>query len=244
MGNVPIPGKPGELLTRDGVFSYSSELVGLWQTASPVIRNKPEKPSVIKMVTLHWWADLRRLVEGGKVAGEDWQAVVTCLQTLVTKASEYVPIISALTVPKFEEIQAQSSSQAGASTSLMLGAKRPRVQPAPVPGFKDIKKICQDCGGEFLFSASQQERFQYLKNEEPKQCRDCIIAKKARFNNPVQDSSTTQDQPKAGMPDGGAQATGGWGSGGAQATGGWGGSGGAPDGSGDKGKGKGKGKGK
>jgi hypothetical protein len=166
------------------------------------------------------------------------------LQTLVTKASECVPIISALTVPKFEEIQAQSSSQAGASTSQMLGVKRPRVQPAPVAGFKDIKKTCQDCGDLFLFSASQQERFKRIGNEDPKRCWDCIVAKKARFNNPVQDSSTTQDQPKAGMPDGGAQATGGWGSGGAQATGGWGGSGGAPDGSGDKGKGKGKGKGK
>ena len=49
MSNVPIPGKPGELLTRDGVFSYSGELVMLWQSASPVIRNKPGKPTVIKM---------------------------------------------------------------------------------------------------------------------------------------------------------------------------------------------------
>jgi hypothetical protein len=87
-----------------------------------------------------------------------------------------------------------------------------------------------------VFSASQQERFKRLNNEDPKRCWDCIARKKARFGdrNPVQDSSTTQDQPKAGMPDG-AQA---------QATGGRGGSGGAPDGSGDKGKGKCKGKGK
>ena len=51
------------------------------------------------MVNQHWWADLRLLVEGGKVAGEDRQTVVTRLQTLVTKAAEYVLIISALTVP-------------------------------------------------------------------------------------------------------------------------------------------------
>ena len=132
MSNVLIPGKPGEMLTRDGVFSYSSELVSLWQAAAPVIRNKPEKPTVIKMVTQHWWADLRLLVEGGKDAAEDWQAVVTRLQTLATKATEYVPIISALTVPKLEAIQAQSLSQAGASTSLMLGSKRFRERPAPV----------------------------------------------------------------------------------------------------------------
>ena len=79
MSNVPIPGKPGEILTHDGVFSYSSELVGLWQSASPVIRNKPAKPTVIKMVTEHWWVDLRWLVEGGKVAGEDSQAVTELL---------------------------------------------------------------------------------------------------------------------------------------------------------------------
>ena len=239
MSNVPIPGKPGELLTRDGVFSYSSELVGLWQSASPVIRNKPEKPTVIKTVTQHWWADLRLLVEGGKVAGEDWQSVVTRLQTLVIKAAEYVPVISALAIPKLEEIQAQSSSQAVASTSLMLGSKRLRERPPPVVNFKDIRKPCQDCGKNFLFSATQQQRFKELSSEDPKRCYDCITAKKARFGdkNQAQGSSTSQDQPKAGMPDGAqAQATGGWGSGGASD---------GSDGQGDsKGKGKGKGKGK
>ena len=59
------------------------------------------------------------------VASEDWQAVVTHLQALVTKASEYVPIISALTVLKFKEIQAQLSSQAGALTLQMLRVKQP-----------------------------------------------------------------------------------------------------------------------
>ena len=230
------------MLTRDDVFSYMAELVELWQNTSPVVRSKPEKEPVIKKVMQHWWKDLRLLIEGGKIAGEDWQSVVTRLQTVVNTASTYVPIISALTPPKFEDQEAQSSFQASSSAfsaPRLTGQRRPREQAAPVAsGFKDIKIVCQDCSTEFPFSAGQQEDFQRRKHELPKRCKDCVIAKKQRFAS--YDNSSSQDKPKAGMPeDSQAQASsgsGGWGSGGASGgSDGWGG------GKGGKGKG-GKGK--
>ena len=61
------------MLTHDDVFSYMAELVNLWQNASPVVRGKPEKDPVIKKVMQHWWKGPRLLIEGGEVAGEDWQ---------------------------------------------------------------------------------------------------------------------------------------------------------------------------
>ena len=115
----------------------------------------------------------RQLAEGGKVAGEDWQAVVTRLHTLVTRAAEYVPIISTLTPPKLEEIQTQSSSQAGVpaySAPRMLGQKRARERSVQIVGdfnLKDVKKIRQGCGEECLFSADQQRRYKQLRNEDP-----------------------------------------------------------------------------
>ena len=67
----------------------------------------------------NWWHALRQLVEGGKVAGEDWQAVIVRLQTLVSKATGYVPVISALTAPKLEEFRAAPSlSQVNARLAL------------------------------------------------------------------------------------------------------------------------------
>ena len=164
------------MLTRDNVFGYSGELVKLWQYASPVLRGKPEKVTVIKKVTQHGGTlsvQHRQLAEGGKVAGEDWQAVVTRLHTLVTRATEYVPIISTLTPPKLEEIQTQSSSQAGVpaySAPRMLGQKRARERSVQIVGdfnLKDVKKIRQGCGEECLFSADQQRRYKQLRNEDP-----------------------------------------------------------------------------
>ena len=182
MCNVQIPCTPGLMLTRDHLFGYSSELVDLWQSASPVIRNMPEKPTVIKKVKQH---------------------------------------------------------------PLMLGQKRSHERPAPVvTNIKDIKKICQDCGEDFLFGAAQQKRYKELNNEDPKRCFDCIVAKKARFSSKdqAQSSPCSQDKPNASMPDGAqAQAAGGWGLGGASGgSDGWG-----SDGKGQcKGKGKNKGKGR
>ena len=126
--------------------------------------------------------DLRLLIEGAKVAGEDWQGVVTRLQTLVNTASMYVPIISALTPPKLKDTEAQSSSQASSSTLSapnMTGQRGAREQAAPVvSGFKDIRIVCQDCSDKFPFSAQQQADFKRRNHELPKRCKGCITAKK------------------------------------------------------------------
>ena len=133
----------------------------------------------------HWWKDLRLLIEGGKIAGEDWHSVVTRLQTVVNTASTYVPIISALTPPKFEDQEAQSSFQASSSAfsaPRLTGQRRPREQAAPVAsGFKDIRIVCQDCSDKFPFSAQQQADFKRRNHELPERCKACITANKARF---------------------------------------------------------------
>jgi len=44
--------------------------------------------------------------------------------------------------------------------------------------FKDQKLTCQDCGKEFVFTASEQEFFQKKGFQSPKRCADCRAAKK------------------------------------------------------------------
>ena len=98
--------------------------------------------------------------------------------------------------------------------------------------------LCQDCDEEFLFSTDQQRRYKQLRNEDPKRCYKCTCAKKARFftKRQAQGSDTSQDKPKAGMPDGAqAQAAGDWVSGGPP---------GGSDGWDSDGKGQGQGQGK
>jgi len=44
--------------------------------------------------------------------------------------------------------------------------------------FSDQKLVCQDCGKEFVFSASDQEFFEKKGFQPPKRCPDCRKAKK------------------------------------------------------------------
>ena len=80
-----------------------------------------------------------------------------------------------------------------------------------------MKIVCQDCSEEFSFSAQQQADFCRRSHEQPKRCKNCLVAKKERFAS--YDNPTSQDKPKAGMPDGSqaqdGSGSGGWGSGGA-----------------------------
>lgn len=44
--------------------------------------------------------------------------------------------------------------------------------------FKDQTLVCQDCGKEFTFSASDQQFFQEKGFQSPKRCPECRQAKK------------------------------------------------------------------
>jgi CxxC-x17-CxxC domain-containing protein len=44
--------------------------------------------------------------------------------------------------------------------------------------FVDKTLVCQDCGKEFVFSASEQEFFEKKGFQPPKRCPDCRKAKK------------------------------------------------------------------
>lgn len=44
--------------------------------------------------------------------------------------------------------------------------------------FEDQKLVCQDCGKEFVFSASDQEFFEKKGFQPPKRCPECRKAKK------------------------------------------------------------------
>ena len=44
--------------------------------------------------------------------------------------------------------------------------------------FKDEKLVCQDCGKEFDFTASDQKFFQEKGYQPPKRCPDCRKAKR------------------------------------------------------------------
>lgn len=52
---------------------------------------------------------------------------------------------------------------------------------------EDIKLVCVDCGGEFLFTVGEQEYYKEkgLENQ-PKRCPECRRAKKARMRNNFQ----------------------------------------------------------
>ena len=118
----------------------------------------------------------------------------------------------------------------------MIGQKFAREQPASVVGeFKDMKIVCQDCSDEFPFSALQQADFWRRGHEDPKRCKKCLIAKKARFADFNKGSPNSQDKPKAGMPEDSqaSSGSGGWV---------WGGTSGGSDGWGRGGKKGGKGK--
>jgi CxxC-x17-CxxC domain-containing protein len=49
----------------------------------------------------------------------------------------------------------------------------------------DKKLVCVDCGKEFIYDDAEQELHAKLGfRNEPKRCKDCRAAKKARFNPP------------------------------------------------------------
>lgn len=48
---------------------------------------------------------------------------------------------------------------------------------------EDKKITCQDCGKEFTFTKREQEFYQSHNFTEPKRCKECREAKKAKQNN-------------------------------------------------------------
>jgi Probable zinc-ribbon domain len=49
-----------------------------------------------------------------------------------------------------------------------------------VSGYDDKRLRCADCGGEFVWSAEEQEFFAEKGYQPPKRCKDCRQAKKAQ----------------------------------------------------------------
>lgn len=63
--------------------------------------------------------------------------------------------------------------------------------------FNDEYLVCEDCGGEFLFTAEDQEFFNEKRFSAPKRCPDCRSSRKqARLNQRGGGSGGGYNKPK------------------------------------------------
>ena len=85
MANVRIGCIPGEIISTNVAFKYTSDLVIVYQDASEFTRKKCDKSQLSKAIARNWWESLRQIISDGKVEGEDWQAILVRFNRLVAE---------------------------------------------------------------------------------------------------------------------------------------------------------------
>lgn len=217
MANVRIGCIPGEMISTNVAFKYTSDLVIVYQDASEFTRKKCDKSQLSKAIARNWWESLRQIISDGKVEGEDWQAILVRFNRLVAEANKMVSVISALTCPKpvkTDPLDYRAARVRAAVTAPNPSLKRgresePHIDRSEINAdgsqMKEMQITCIDCSTVFPHSISQQQHFKSMNFVTPKRCKTCSGVAKDRYNSggfgQQSTSGTSDSRPKAGMPE-------------------------------------------